>query len=89
MIARASQPTIVVDVVMLSASEGRRNSPIQIDTDTRYMPHLAIDDRVNRIAKADTNGQSIEHVMGVLFETALSGTEPINMLADCEDDKAS
>jgi len=52
---------------MLSAPEGGRNSLIQIDTDTRYMPHLAIDDRVNRIAKADTNGQSIEHVMGVLF----------------------
>ena len=76
MIDIASQPTIVVDVVMLSASEGGRNYPIQIETDTRYMPHLAIDDRDNRIARTDTNGQSIEHYMGVLFETALSATEP-------------
>ncbi len=76
MIDIASQPTIVVDVVMLSASEGGRNYPIQIDTNTRYMPHLAIDDRNNRIARTDANGHSIEHYMGVQFETALSCTDP-------------
>lgn len=75
MIDIASQPTIVVDLVMLSASEGGRNCPIQIVTETRYMPHLAIDHRENRIARTDTNGQSIEHYMGVLFEPALSATD--------------
>jgi len=75
MIDIVSQPTVVVDVVMLSASEGGRTCPIQIDANTRYMPHLAIDDRENRIARTDPNGQSIEHYMGVLFDPALSTTD--------------
>ena len=72
MIHIESQPRIVADIVMLTASEGGRSRGLEVDVELRYMPHLVIDDRANRVAKTDMNNQSIEHYMGVLFGPALS-----------------
>ena len=71
-----SQPRILADIVMLTASEGGRNRGIEIDAESRYMPHLAIDERSNHVARTDSNNQSTEHYMGVQFEPALSITDP-------------
>ena len=71
-----SQPRIIADIVMLRASEGGRNHAIEIDANTRYMPHLAIDDRANRAAQIESNKLSTEHYMGVLFEPPLSRDDP-------------
>ncbi|WP_165700994.1 hypothetical protein [Crateriforma conspicua] len=60
---------------MLTASEGGRKRGIEIDVNARYMPHLAIDDRTNRVARTDSKNQSTEHYMGVQFEPALSVTD--------------
>lgn len=76
MIDVESQPRIVADIVMLNSSEGGRNHGIEIDAESRYMPHLAIDDRANRAARTDSNNQSTEHYMGVLFEPPISRDDP-------------
>jgi hypothetical protein len=73
---------------MLSPADGGRYRCIRIDQDTRYMPHLVVDDRSNRTAKLDAYGISIEHYMGVLFEPARSisdalfgsGTYPLRLM---------
>lgn len=61
---------------MLRASEGGRKHAIDIDENTRYMPHLAIVDPANRAVRTDSNIQSTEHYMGVLFEPPLSRDNP-------------
>lgn len=61
---------------MLFSDVGGRSRGIDIDTDSRYMPHLVVDDRSVRTAKTDENGISTEHDMGVLFEPAQSITDP-------------
>lgn len=75
MIDVEAQPRIVAEIVMLSSAEGGRTRGITIEPDSRYMPHLAIDDRANRKARTDANNHSLEHYMGVLFEPALSVTD--------------
>ena len=72
MILVDTQPTIVVDITMLDATEGGRQRGISIDDATNYMPHLAIDDRSNRVARTDESNVSLEHCMGVLFRPAIS-----------------
>lgn len=76
MIDAEDQPRVVAEVRMLSSAEGGRTRGIAIEPDSRYMPHLAIDDRAYREAKTDSNNQSLEHYMGVHFEPALSITDP-------------
>ena len=76
MIDFESHPRIIAEIVMLSTADGGRSCGIQIDYDTRYMPHLAVDDRSNRTPKRDANGVATEHYMGVLFEPAQSLTDP-------------
>ena len=71
-----SQPRLIAEIVMLSSDDGGRSRGLDIDTDSRYMPHLVVDDRSNRTAKTDENGVSTEHYMGVLFEPAQSITDP-------------
>jgi len=72
MIDAVSQPLIVADVVMLTVADGGRRRGIAIETDSRYMPHLVVDDRTNRVAKTDMNNVSTEHYIGVLFRPALT-----------------
>lgn len=76
MIDVETQPQIIADIVMLSPSEGGRKRGIEIDPESRYMPHLAIDARDNRVARTDSNKQSIEYYMGVLFQPAVSIADP-------------
>lgn len=76
MIDADGQPRIVADIVMLSPAEGGRTRGIMIAPESRYAPHLAIDDRANRKARTDSNNQSLEHYMGVHFEPALSVADP-------------
>ena len=76
MIDVEAQPQIVVDIVMLSSNDGGRTRGITIDAESRYMPHLALDDRANRKARTDSNNQSLEHYMGVHFEPRLSVADP-------------
>ncbi|SMP79157.1 hypothetical protein SAMN06265222_12926 [Neorhodopirellula lusitana] len=76
MIEADTQPGIVADIVMLNAFDGGRSRGISIDDTTRYMPHLAIDDRANRKARTDENNLGTEHYMGVLFRPSLSIVDP-------------
>lgn len=76
MIDVEAQPRIVAEIVMISTAEGGRTRGITIEPDSRYMPHLAIDDRANRKARTGANNRSLEHYMGALFEPALTVTDP-------------
>lgn len=76
MIDIESQPKIIADIVMLTVCDGGRKRRIEIEANSRYMPHLVIDDRTNRVARIDSSNQSTEHYMGVQFEPALSIADP-------------
>lgn len=65
---------IIADIEMLHSDDGGRMRPISIDAQSRYMPHLVIDDRNNRVSQDRVNGVS-ENYMGVWFSTALSITD--------------
>ncbi len=74
MIHDESEPRIIADIEMLHSNDGGRMRAIAIDADSRYMPHLVIDDRANRVAQQGVNGVS-ENYMGVWFAPALAVTD--------------
>ena len=65
-----SQPRIIADIVMLSTAKGGRSCGIAIGRESRYMPHLVIGDRTNRIKEAYGSAVPTRRYMGVFFEPA-------------------
>lgn len=60
------RPTVTVEVVFLSASEGGRQQPPGVNQRT-YRPHLVIQDRTVRRATRDEKGVANDEYLGVVF----------------------
>src|SRR2546425_62272 len=68
---KATIPAVEAEVTFLSAEDGGRSTPLQLDHPTAfYRPHFVVGDPQQRRPIVDANGVCTEEYLGVQFRRA-------------------